>query len=442
MSNAAEKTDTFLKKIGMHPDQTDIGETVSLILEDMKKGLLGEPSSLPMIPTYVSADIVPRDNEPVIVVDAGGTNLRVGLCEFRGGAPITLKSEKLPIPGSRGVLTSDEFFGQIADRLLPFAEKSRRIGFCFSYPAEILPDHDGRILQMGKEVRVTGCEGAVIGAELKKQLAAKGESGDYCFSLLNDTTAGLLGAVSTLGLKTEGGLAGLVVGTGINACYFERGGNIRKLSRADDMIINCEMGMFSGVKQGKADALVDEASELPGDHRLEKMIAGAYLGTVITRCCELAAKEGLLSPRFAAIEQSFYLPELDELVRDGSNRVSDMCAKGDREVLVRLTELLFERAAKLICAVIAALLLHTDGGKCREHPFSVAAEGSTIHNSLLMAEKLRMYTDSYISGELGRFVEFFHAENSTLAGAALSVFTSPGKSGIIRNCNICGEVRL
>lgn len=426
MNYSEKELDEFLTSISMHPDLTDIRETTALIMDEMDRGLRGENSTLPMIPTFVSAEVAAEENEPAIVIDAGGTHLRTGLCVFQGGRPRMLEQSKSPIPGSGAALSADGFFSAIAEKILPLTDRSSRIGFCFSYPAEVFPDHDGRILQLGKELHVTGAEGAVIGSELKKRLAAMGAGSDYAFSLLNDTTAGLMGGVASLGLTPEGGLGGLVVGTGINACYCERGERIEKVENASDMIINCEMGMFGRALRGKADIMLDRASELPGDHLFEKMISGAYLGTVISNCCALAAAEGLISQGFASIDKPFYLPELDEYMRGAANRISEMCTPGDRETLLRITELMFDRAAKLLCAVISALVLHTGGGNSPQEPFLLVAEGSTLHNSLLLESKLRGCLESHLAGELHRYARLFRADNSTLAGAALSVFTTGG----------------
>lgn len=426
MNPLDKELDEFLLSISMHPEQTNVGETSELMLAEMDRGLRGLSSTLPMIPTYISADAAARQGEPVIVIDVGGTNLRTGLCVFESGAPRTYNVEISPIPGSGAAVTADEFFTVIAEKILPLTSESDKIGFCFSYPAEVFPDRDGRILQLGKEISVTGADGAVIGRELKSKLAELGAGGDFTFSLLNDTTAGLMGGVAALGLGPEGGLAGLVVGTGVNACYYERGENIHKVKNATDMIINCEMGMFGKALRGRADYMLDESSEIPGDHLLEKMVSGAYLGRVISNCCALAAARGLMSPAFEQLEAPFYLPELDDFLRGASGRIDAMCTPRDKAALLHITDRMFERSARLICSVIRALVLHTGGGTTADKPFQVAAEGSTLNNSLLLESKLNALVEDRIERELHRYVRFLRADSSTLAGAALSVFTIGG----------------
>lgn len=423
MTDTLFETEQFLRSVNMHPQQTDMRATMVDIMSEMERGLLGKMSSMPMIPTYISAQASPINGEPVIVVDAGGTNLRVGLCTFAAGRPVMSEVNKYPIPGSYGEITADEFFDIIAEKILPLAEKSSRIGMCFSYPAEIFPDRDGRIVQFNKELRVRGAEGSVLGREIIKKLHDKGASGDFSFTLLNDTTGGLMGCIAECAPDVSGGMAGLVLGTGCNCCYFERGEKIKKLKNASDMIINCESGCFDGCFRGKADIITDEASEKPGDHLLEKMVSGAYLGAVITYTAKLAAEVGLMSEKFISIAKPFTSTDIDFFMRGENNRVCEMCTGNDAQVLRGIVDLLFERAARIVCAMVAALCVFSGGGKTVESPFVLVPEGSTFWNSLLFRDKFTACVDSYITGELGRHLRVLRAENSTLEGAALSVFT-------------------
>lgn len=415
-----KRADEFLYSINMHPQQTDIELTTAAFMSEMDKGLKGEASSLRMIPTYIRAGGKLKRNTPVIAIDAGGTNLRTGLVTFGDNGPEIDGFEKTAMPGSDGEIDVDAFFDELAERVLPLTKHSNIIGFCFSYPAEIFPDCDGRILQLNKEVRVKGAEGTVIGRALIEKLRQRGVSKPMGFTLLNDTAAGLMGGVATLGLSEDGGLAGFILGTGCNSCYCERGEKIKKLSNATDMIINCESGVFDKLFRGSSDLMTDGESDIPGDHQLEKMVSGAYHGSVISHTCALAQKAGLLSAAFKDGFEKFTTPELDDFLRGKNNRIAKMCSGDDAAVLGIIIDRSFERAARLSCANIAALCLHCDGGKTADKPFNLVAEGSTFYNSLLFKGKLQKLIDEHIEAKLGRFVVCKRAENSTMAGAALA----------------------
>lgn len=420
MERIEENINEFLRGISMHPDQTDIHVTTQEFISELEKGLDGEDSSLKMIPTYISVYGTPPENIPVITVDAGGTNLRVAQVAFEDEKPIISRLEVYPIPGSLREISVDEFFSEIADKILPLTAVSDRIGFCFSYPAEIFPERDGKILRLSKGVLVKGAEGSVIGQELKKKLREKGISQDFRFTLLNDTVASMMGGAAEFPVSGFDGICGLILGTGFNTCYTEKGAKITKLNNAHDMTINSESGNFSKTVRGKADEMTDFASENPGVGLYEKMISGAYLGKVITNTAILASRKGLLSEGFASIEPPFSLPELDDFLRGKENRITKICTGSDAAALREIIDKCFERAAKLVCINIAALCLQCDGGKEAARPFCVVAEGSTFYKSLLMRNKIDRFVKEYIEGRLSRHVVFRGAENLTLTGAALA----------------------
>lgn len=416
-----EKFENFMKQIKMHPDQTDIDAVVKGFIAEMEKGLAGEPSSLAMIPTFISPKGKAPDGKPVIAIDAGGTNLRTAIVTFEDGTPVTTRFEKSAMPGSRGEVSVLEFFDVLAERILPLTEFSDTIGFCFSYPAEIFSNRDGKILSLTKEVKVRGAEGVVIGEALINKLRSLGADKKFNFIVLNDTVASLMGGVAHLGLHNADGMAGLILGTGYNVCYLESGEKIKKLPKTWDMIINCESGNFTGGGGGEADNILDAVSKNPGAFRFEKMMSGVYLGQLITHIAQFASQEGLLSADFGSTGGEYFTaPEIDLFIRGEDNRILRMCKGDDEEVLRGIVDMCFERAAKLVCANIAALCIHCGGGKSPDAPFYLVPEGSMFHSSLLFREKFDRYMDSYIKARLGRFVQIRSAENSTMAGAALA----------------------
>ena len=144
MKELIARINNFLREISMHPDQTDLQYSMEACVLEMKKGLEGTNSSIKMIPTYISSNGTPPNGVPAITVDAGGTNLRIALVTFSEGRPVISNMNVYPIPGSLGQISADAFFNEIADKILPLTEVSNKIGFCFSYPAEIFPNRDGK----------------------------------------------------------------------------------------------------------------------------------------------------------------------------------------------------------------------------------------------------------------------------------------------------------
>ena len=112
--------------------------------------------------------------------------------------------------------------------------------------------------------------------------------------------------------------------------------------------------------------------------------------------------------------------ELDEFLRGENNRASQMCSGDDRAVLTAIIDAAFERSAKIVCANIQAVCLQTDGGRSKEHPYCVVAEGSTFYNSLLFRKKLDKYLREHLEEKHERFVICVRAEDATMTGTALS----------------------
>ncbi|MEG1460478.1 MAG: hypothetical protein RSC51_03745 [Oscillospiraceae bacterium] len=412
------ETDSFLRDIGMHSELWSLGDLIADFRAEMLRGLGGEPSSLRMLPTFISPSAGAQGSASVIAVDAGGTNLRAGLVTFSGGAMETSHLSRLSMPGTGGEISAADFFRSLAEIIAPLTEFSGDIGFCFSFPAEILPNRDGKIICLCKELRVLDVAGRKIGEEIIKNLRAMGVRRELRFTLLNDTVGCLMGGLAENSADFDG-VCGMILGTGFNCCYAERGEKITKLPAAHDMIINCEASSFSKARRGQSDFLLDEASENPGTFLFEKMLSGAYHGGVITNTAMLASRAGLLSKAFGAVEKPFTPQEIDDFFR-GRGRILPLCSGEDAAVFRRLAEESFQRAAKLVCAVLAALCLHCDGGKTAEKPFLVFAEGTGFQSSLLFRPKLEALLKTEIQEKPARHIKIQPTKNTPLSGAALS----------------------
>ncbi|NCB62059.1 MAG: hexokinase [Clostridia bacterium] len=433
MSELAVKVDALLQRYGMDPERVDVDECARAFQRDMEAGLNGDPSArMMMLPTYLTAaGELPLD-EPVVVVDAGGTNFRVALVTMREGGPQVDDLSVSPMPGSRGAITKEEFVDQVTDQLLPLVKKSRRVGLCFSYAAEILPNRDGKVVAISKQVQINGSTGMLLGEEFSAALDAKGVGG-VVFTVLNDTVAALLGGVADTRDENFDGYIGLIYGTGVNTCYAERSENVTKLKTpwdAPDMLINMEAGSFADVNLGEGDKLLDAASVDPGKCHYEKMISGRYLGEVMYHTLRFAARDGLFSNSMA--EELRKLSGLTTAEGDafcarpyGGNVLARMCdTEEDREVTYLILDRCVERAARLVCGNLAGIFLQTGWGKRRHRPTCIVAEGSTFYKGQLFKGKLERIAAEYMTGTLGRYFVFRRTEDANLIGTAAAALLS------------------
>ena len=220
------KVNEFLKKYEMDHEGIDIEKNCRVFMQEMVAGLEGKESSLKMIPTYISMDKEVTLEKPVIVMDAGGTNFRVAVVYFDKNKKPVIEDFKLyPMPGTKGEISKEEFFKAIAQYMEPVLNKSDKIGFCFSYPTEILPNRDGRLIQFCKEVQVKGVEGQLIGENLLNTIKKMGYGGKKSIVLLNDTVATLLGGKAAYPDRKFDSYIGFILGTGTNTCYIEENKN-------------------------------------------------------------------------------------------------------------------------------------------------------------------------------------------------------------------------
>ena len=424
--------DEFLLKYGMHYNTIDMDKHMHGFVSQMRAGLAGEKSSLRMIPAYISIkDNLPKDEE-VIVIDAGGTNLRVGSMRIKGGSLTITNFDKYPMPGSKVPISKKDFFAKLADYLEPIIDLSDKIGFCFSYPIEILPNCDGKILQLTKEIRIEGGIGSILGKSLNEELRARGKK-EKRIVLLNDTIATLLGGVSA-NQKTYENYIGYILGTGTNTSYMETCANITKVadisSMSGQMAINLESGNFDGFDHGAFDAEIDKESKEPGYYKMEKMISGAYQGNGIYRTVRGAIRDGLFSDEMAerfTKFNDFALADVSAYCADisGDNVLSNLTETADdKEILLDIIDTSYERSARIAATVFGAILTHCGYGKDSSRPVCITAEGTTFTKSTLFRPKLDIYMKSFVGDKLGRFFDIITVEDSTLRGTAIAALMS------------------
>ena len=416
----------FLTRHGMHFDAIDIERGTAEFADEMRRGLSGNGSSLLMIPTYIGVSGSVPQNKPVIVMDAGGTNFRIATVRFdESGSARIDNFNKYPMPGTNGELGFDEFFDTLAGFIEPISGVSDTVGFCFSFPTEILPNCDGRLMAFNKEVRVRDSAGCVLGENINRALARRGLDKKR-FIILNDTVATMLGGIAGAGGENYESYIGFILGTGTNTCYVERAENILKLSGiSGEMAINMESGGFDRFARGDYDLAMDAGCDNTGDHQYEKMVSGAYQGKVIYLTLLGAADEGLLSGTCGERLRDaggLTMRDIDCFCEDrNSGMLADCCCtQNDRDTVYEIIDASFERAAREVCVNFAGILECTGMGRDSSRPVCISAEGTTFYKSVLFRPKLDKYVREFINGQMGRHIVFAKSEDATLIGSAVA----------------------
>ncbi|TVR75245.1 MAG: hexokinase [Marinilabiliales bacterium] len=421
------RAEQFLKTHKLRAEDVDIDTLITDFTDEMEKGLTGAEGSLRMIPTYIEADNEFLKEVPVLAIDAGGTNFRAALVKFdKSGRPEPFEIVNRGMPGLDGEISASEFFGTLADYIRPLAEQADRIGFCFSYPTEILPDRDGILLQFCKEVQAPEVVGKLVGKTLLQTLGMP----EKPIVLLNDTVATLLAGKSESFGRSYSSFIGFILGTGTNTCYIESNSAIRKNRELDNtrsQIINIESGNFSRAPRTSLDVGFDNTTGNPGNYSFEKMFSGGYFGPLCLHVLKEAAGEGLFSP-----EASEKLAKVEKLSSEdaglfaagitGNSNVLAGCFTGreDAEACRAIIDTLVDRAAKLVAANLAAVVLKCGKGQSPDKPVMMTIEGTTFYKLHNLKQRFEGYFSDYLTGEKKRYVEFTEVDNSSLLGAALA----------------------
>lgn len=410
----------------------DINALLAEFDRQMSAGLEGKVQSLAMIPAYVDVNRSVPTNTPIIVLDAGGTNLRVAVIQFDPSGNVTISNfKKYAMPGTTGeTLGVDEFFSKFADFLEPVCRNADKVGFCFSYATEITPTLDGKLLHWTKQVAAPGVVGQMVGSGIAKALERK----NGCkleIRVLNDTVATLLAGKSAGISRRYSSYVGFILGTGTNIAYIESNKNITKIKGLDPsqaMVINIESGNFDGAGASEFDDRFDASTSDPGVGRFEKMISGAYLGGLGLILLKCAATDGLFSkPTAEALLDlsSLSTKDFDDFVANpfiaGGTLDSIPFTDEDRRVFVEIGEPLFIRAANLTATNIAAAVLRSGAGHDKLHPVCITIDGSTYYKTRATFFKSRVEESLRATlGAKGVNFEIISVEDAPMIGAAVA----------------------
>ncbi|MBL7115296.1 MAG: hexokinase [Kiritimatiellae bacterium] len=429
MASDLARIQDFLVGMGMAASCLDADSVLAELTAEMDKGLAADQCELAMIPTFVSSESrIPAD-KPVLVVDAGGTNLRVCTVTFDvHGHPTIDNFSKQAMPGLDREVSKDEFFETLADYLSSVADLSDRIGFCFSYPSEISPERDGKLLRWTKEVQIPELVGEYVGRGLAEKLEARGH-GRKQVVVLNDTVAALLAGKSVGDDRECSAYVGYILGTGTNIAYEEKNANITKRTDLDmggAQIINCESGNFSGGPLTEVDRELDAATSTPGGQLLEKRVSGAYLGDIGLALLKQAGEQGLVSQAIAdAVAEWGELTtiEMDSFLWNPYGCLGPIASlsltDAEREVLYAIFSSVVTRAALLAAVNVAAPVLKTRCGTSALHPVCINIDGSTFYKTHKLSHETYKFLDA-ILGARGVHYMAVSVDNAPVIGAAIA----------------------
>ena len=229
------------------------------------------------------------------------------------------------------------------------------IGYCFSYPAESMPDGDGRLIIWTKGVEIPSMVGKPVGRPLLDYLNRDGMKFTGV-KVINDTVASLFAGLTKPGYDAY---IGLIVGTGTNMASFFDARHITKLGGGHSgmLPVNLESANFNPPHLTEFDDIVDRNSDKPGRHRFEKAMSGMYLGDILR----------------AVFPDTAFVEKLD------AQSINNMINYPDiyRDEYVAVASAIYERSAKLVAASLAGLILVLREQNPSLRRFMLTAEGAS-----------------------------------------------------------------
>jgi hexokinase len=338
---------------------------------EMESGLMGLPSRLKMLPSFIDAPSGQETGE-YLALDFGGTNLRLLAVLLEGNRKARVlrqKSWPLHDPES-GVdlaassMSGDALFDSIASAIGEFAPTGEwQLGHTFSFPCRQVTANKAELIRWTKEVRTAGVEGKDITSLLTAALASRGLNRIKPVVVINDT----VGAYLTAAYAGEGVVAGAICGTGHNVAYLE------PEAHGGRMVINMESGNFDPGMGTAFDAALDKSSEKPGEQLLEKQVSGRYLGELFRLVLISLSNAKILQFNSDRISQPYSLPTeiMSALLADESSallRIGDFCrdlleletALAERRVVKTTAALIVTRSARLTAAALLGVLRRLD----------------------------------------------------------------------------------
>lgn len=369
--------------------------------DEFKLGLskVGEndrKSSIKMLPSYV--DVIPSGKEMGVMyaLDIGGTNIRTLKCELDGYGNIkSIFIRKRFVSDELQKGSAEQLFDFIAacvSDILDDVTEENKIGFTFSFPMDQSSIDSGVLIKWTKGYTTSGVEGNDIVHLLSEAFRRAGINAKIT-ALINDTVGTLI--ASAYEVADHNTMAGVILGTGTNACYVEQKANILKLEPQVEegvMIINTEWGNFDSpeynvLRPTQYDIVVDKNSPNYSSQHFEKMVSGMYLGEIVRLALLELSQSKLFSHNGAPpiiTPHMFGTAYLSEIQRDDTPKLENVEALmnriglpnttyDERRLLKELCHAVALRSARLVASAIAAIVDRV--GK-KETECVVAVDGS------------------------------------------------------------------
>ena len=301
-------------------------------------------------------------------------------------------------------------------------DRAQGLALCLPFSVVYDGKGDGTISRFPGSMTIHGFSEKPVLASLREELQSRG-----CpippMTLINESDAVLLAA----GVQNPGQVRylGVTWGSSIDVGFVAPGSIVLRWPG-----IPGDLTLFTGgfsqaqcVPFGLVDYSKDRDCYAPGLDLYLKMVSTDYLGEIFRLVMIKAAERKLLS--FGCSRDILSLTQLDletvlQFMADpqAGGTLAHFCREPeDREVALVVAQAALERAARLVCANLAAVIQFIGGGRDANAPVCLSLQGSAFSAPPLMAI-FEAQVQAYLRDTLGLHVTLWQGDNAFPVGTA------------------------
>lgn len=422
--------DTLLQRCGLAPASFSLDTLAGSFLAQLRIGIYGGKSSLPMLPYGPSPRFSLPEQGRVAVALCSEAELIVADIRLADGGHTLVEEARFPLPGADYPAPLGDLLYAAAELLEPLLPDCQAVALALPFSLETREEDAAVFLRRPPaELRLSDWEGLDLRATLQEELASRGFAALPC-CVLPVVCATQLGGSA---LHGPGRYLSLHWAEGVDACFTLPKSAILKCKSGETKLslLCCGSGGFTGAPFGAVDLTMDRDSLYPGEDLLQKMVSLRYLGEQF-RFAMIQAAEAAL-PSFMCGRDFLSLRKLDStqllalLAEPSSGEgLSAFCIHEEQDLPLALCvgEAVLERALRLQLAQVLALLQQSGSGT-QEAPACLLLSGAAF-----LAPALRARFEALLKKELivarGLQVRVFAEEALPYLGAALAALAQSG----------------
>ena len=375
-----------------------------------------------MFPTFLPPFGTLTENKPIAVAELDDQEIRVSLVTFSHGEAHFSDQDRFPIPGREYPAPWEDLIYAIGELTQPLLDRAQGLALCLPFSVVYDGKGAGTISRFPGSMTIHGFSEKPVLASLREELQSRG-----CpippMTLINESDAVLLAA----GVQNpeQGRYLGVTWGSSIDVGFVAPGSIVLRWPG-----IPGDLTLFTGgfsqaqcVPFGLVDYSKDRDCYAPGLDLYLKMVSTDYLGEIFRLVMIKAAERKLLS--FGCSRDILSLTQLDletvlQFMADpqAGGTLAHFCREPeDREVALVVAQAALERAARLVCANLAAVIQFIGGGQDPNAPVCLSLQGSAFSAPPLMAI-FEAQVQAYLRDTLGLHVTLWQGDNALPVGTA------------------------